>query len=1071
MKRPPASKKTTPKQKRSATAVPAKITPPRLGEYYQRKGLFQKLDQYRDTPSVWISGPAGSGKTMLAASYLKERRIDCLWYQVDTRDADPATLFYYIGLAAKHHSPSSHKSLPLLTPEYLGGLSAFVRNFFEALFERLKPPFALVLDNYQEVVEDAVLHEVMHDLLAVVPNGGQVILISRSLPPQTLGRFQVHQQMVLLDWQALQLSVDEVQALSGIVQKTPLTQAEATTVHAATMGWAAGVVLMLAQPQADAKSIDKDALEAPEVVFDYFAAEIVAKLDDARRDFLIKTAFLPQVSASMASALTGQTQAGCILADLARKNYFTLQRKSLPQKLYQYHPLFRDFLLQQAEQRLTPEQINTIRVTAADLLWDAQRYEEAVEYMRMTQSWNRLAAIILQMAPTLMVQGRNLTLLKWIGYIPERILDRELWLLFWRGVGKVNYSPEEGRKILEQVFGQFEKKQDLTGMLKCWAFLVNSIIYEWDVYDRLDKWIDILTEISNQGIQFENLTLEADVAGSMLTACYCRQPDHPDKSLWEERVKKLFFRVVDKDKKIQLGTELLFNAVFMGEFNDARSLIKEWSGFVSQNESIAPLTRIMWFYVVSLYEWLAGELDACAKTVAKVLQFTNASGVHVLDNYIIANGIYAGLGLGDPEMVQHYIGKAQTQKSQMGANEKLVAFNIESYWAMTLGETIMALDAAEKASQMAKKSGFFFTEAMVNIGYGQLLNETDNCDKGGKILEEVLAASENKGSKYAVFGALVYLADHAFTIQNDARGFDLLRRALLLGKKEGYYNLNWFHPEVVGGLFIRALKASIEVDYVRKFIKKRKLVLNTPPLEVENWPWAVKIVTLDNFSIFKYEKAVRFGRKAPQKPLEMLKLIIAMGGERISEVKIADALWPDADGDNAYQSMKKTLYRLRKLLGNTESITKKRGCLTLDRRYVWTDLWAFEALYEKIMALRINLAKDTGPPSWVADCQKAMALYQGDFLSDECWAAELIPKREQTLRRFLHIAQALGRCLEASAQWEPAIVMYENMLNREGANERFDERLNYCYNQLGRMDQAQDIYLSYKTAQPKVAGA
>ncbi len=56
------------------------------------------------------------------------------------------------------------------------------------------------------------------------------------------------------------------------------------------------------------------------------------------------------------------------------------------------HPFFRDFLLYQAEQRLT-EQINTLRVAAADLFLDAQLYEEAVEYLHQTQNWNRLVAI------------------------------------------------------------------------------------------------------------------------------------------------------------------------------------------------------------------------------------------------------------------------------------------------------------------------------------------------------------------------------------------------------------------------------------------------------------------------------------------------------------------------------------------------------------------------------------------------------------------------------------------------------------------------------------------------------
>ncbi|MGD9186674.1 MAG: hypothetical protein PVI89_00590 [Desulfobacteraceae bacterium] len=62
-----------PKKNRPASTAPAKVTPPRLGACYLRKGLFKKLDHYRDKPALWTSGPAGSGKTMLAASYLQDR--------------------------------------------------------------------------------------------------------------------------------------------------------------------------------------------------------------------------------------------------------------------------------------------------------------------------------------------------------------------------------------------------------------------------------------------------------------------------------------------------------------------------------------------------------------------------------------------------------------------------------------------------------------------------------------------------------------------------------------------------------------------------------------------------------------------------------------------------------------------------------------------------------------------------------------------------------------------------------------------------------------------------------------
>src|SRR5215475_1832679 len=103
----------------------AKTTRPTLAKSLTRARLFRRLDQCRESPITWVWGPPGVGKTTLVASYLIIRRPFNLWYQVDEGDADVATFFYFLGLAA----PGRRRPLPLLTPEYRQGLAIFTRRF------------------------------------------------------------------------------------------------------------------------------------------------------------------------------------------------------------------------------------------------------------------------------------------------------------------------------------------------------------------------------------------------------------------------------------------------------------------------------------------------------------------------------------------------------------------------------------------------------------------------------------------------------------------------------------------------------------------------------------------------------------------------------------------------------------------------------------------------------------------------------------------------------------------------------------------------------------------------------
>ena len=159
-----------------------KINRPKISAVFQRKRLFQLLDGCRTHPVTWVSSPAGAGKTTLVASYLESRDLPSIWYQIDQRDADPATFFYYMGMAIKQASPRKRKPLPLLTPEYMLGLDTFALRYFEMVYEHLSPPMVLVIDNYQIIPPDSILHQLILNGLSIIPEGLTAIIIGHRDP-------------------------------------------------------------------------------------------------------------------------------------------------------------------------------------------------------------------------------------------------------------------------------------------------------------------------------------------------------------------------------------------------------------------------------------------------------------------------------------------------------------------------------------------------------------------------------------------------------------------------------------------------------------------------------------------------------------------------------------------------------------------------------------------------------------------------------------------------------------------------------------------------------------------------
>lgn len=342
--------KTTARQRR--LDVSAKVRPPRVVEVYPRRRLFRILDTvYKAHRIAWLAGPPGAGKTTLVSSYVEARGLPCLWYQIDAGDDDIASFFHYFNQALQVASPRNRKPLPCLTPEDLPTLGVFARRYFQAVFLRFPYRSVWVFDNYQTLRADSPLHDLLRDCLSELPASVNLVFISRHDPPAAFARWQVHHQMTLLDAPILKLTLDEAAGIVRRLGDTSLQDEAIRQIHERTDGWAAGTVLFL---ESERRASNGFYTATPQTLFDYFAGEIFRHMDTHTRRILLESALLPTMTVPSVMQLTGDAKSALLLADLARRNYFTIKRgdnegrgRMMRKPAYQFHALFRDFLLRE----------------------------------------------------------------------------------------------------------------------------------------------------------------------------------------------------------------------------------------------------------------------------------------------------------------------------------------------------------------------------------------------------------------------------------------------------------------------------------------------------------------------------------------------------------------------------------------------------------------------------------------------------------------------------------------------------------------------------------------------------
>ncbi len=162
----------------------------------------------------------------------------------------------------------------------------------------------------------------------------------------------------------------------------------------------------------------------------------------------------------------------------------------------------------------------------------------------------------------------------------------------------------------------------------------------------------------------------------------------------------------------------------------------------------------------------------------------------------------------------------------------------------------------------------------------------------------------------------------------------LLDKAIEVAEDGTYRYFRWL---LQGGrkMLAEALRRGIRSETVARIVRQFRYTSPDPLLE--SWPWPVKIRTLGTFAVEVDGQPLRFGRKTPKRLLSLLQCLIAMGGREVAEHKLADALWPAADGDDAYRRLTLSLHRLRQLLGDAESIRMTGGKVSLNPERVWVD--------------------------------------------------------------------------------------------------------------------------------------
>jgi len=1040
----------------TSTAVSlSKTTSPALSMVLNRERLFRKLDEDSTRKAVWVFGPPGSGKTTLVASFIEVRNRLSLWYQLDANDADIASFYYYLRQSVLQLKSGSDQPLPEL-PANVEDWRKYSKQMFRAIFNRVDEPLIIVFDNYESVPPHSDIHQIFRQVIDEIPYGSLLVFISRSSPRPDMARPIANNLISVIDGDDLKLNHEEYVQIAKI-RKAELTRETLDYILHSTAGWVTGFIILLELTKRTGH-LSKRFGASGNLLFDYVTNEIFSGFDNTEQNILLRICWPRRLNTELAAVISNDKSAGQLLAKLARSNYFVNERVDNQHREYIIHPILREFLQEKAREVFNNKTVEEIQHRTAEQLIGEGQTEEAVELLAGNLDWETLEPLIVAQAPMLIEQGRAVLLASWLEELPHERLNRNPDLLYWYGMARRVHAPREARHYFELAFREFRNtpQPDCHGMALCCCGIIEILLTEMDDFSLLDNWINEASSLVDLSKETDQLHYPEALNIMILTSLMVREPDHERINEWFKRLEKSTrsraFRQVDCKSMIWLTLAYLL----AGELEIAGEILDLLEQ--SLNEVSDPLLKCQHLLLTAVLHVLSGNGQEGCNAVVECLAIIEENRFNNLLALAYACGSCAALTDNDLEESDNWIEKLESSGSTSHRFSRFLHHYILSWRSLLKEEIINSHHEQRRALNYAVELGMPYFEVLSRTALGQLLYLCEDTRGVNAQLRRVHSIARDIKNPLLEFMTLLVYGDIAIKQGRVTTGTNALRYALGLGRNHAYYHLLWWQPRQLSAVCAVALQHQIETDYVKDFITKRSLIPPAVAIDIPEWPWPYRINIFGGLQIHVNNAEETDITKSQGRPSQLLKVLIALGGNEVNANNVAETLWPHVDREYGNKSLTINLHRLRRIFGNDEAIILNEGRLSINPELIWLDTWSLE---HHLAGIESTITM----PGYVADENtvnnlfgRLTEIYQGPFLNEEVDYACYTAAREHFRFEF---NKGVGNLIDVISRFNlPCNIpdLYNQAIRRDPSAEAIYRRLMLWYLEADRYVEAMEIY-------------
>lgn len=165
---------------------------------------------------------------------------------------------------------------------------------------------------------------------------------------------------------------------------------------------------------------------------------------------------------------------------------------------------------------------------------------------------------------------------------------------------------------------------------------------------------------------------------------------------------------------------------------------------LKESSEVSPFINVMYKWSLAEYHWFMADSEECLRQVLEGLKECEASGFHLFEHLLFAQGAHGALTAGNLSLAHEYLEKMRAVLSGIRRFDISNYHYLSTWYFLLQGDMTSARHYAQNALSIAIEVGMPFHRSLCHLGMSQAFFELGDYAEAQEHIQQAIAIARQK---------------------------------------------------------------------------------------------------------------------------------------------------------------------------------------------------------------------------------------------------------------------------------------------------------------------------------------